>query len=348
MTLDLKAAQAASDRYEQCQALIDRVEEGMLTPPEAQKEADRQGLGRLESFADKSRFPVAHEPVWSPVMAMAWMFWRDYDLVTDFYDPYRKSCLVWRTVPREQNVPGRPPLRPRPEQWYLGAMSPASLSGLKIAADRENRVGRFNHFPDFVKGKAEFFTALYSDKIAATGIRATTGEHERIESFRWAVLDFVEPGRPLANDAGSGGLRNFRFVEKHKPDEVYYSDVHLSRSDIEREWRAQMTEPVQPQETPSPPLSQRPAGKQQVRDAFHAASGFFKSRGLLMWSKDEAETDLPKLLNASRTNIREVFAEDDFKNLFSGGRGKRGPVNQNRTNELEEFRQFFTSANMRK
>ena len=240
MTFNLKGLAATQERVQRRHELVERVEEGMLLPGQAQEEADQQGLGALERFADKNRFPVAHEPVWSPVMAMAWMFWRDYGLVTDFYDPYRKSCLVWRTVPREQNVPGRPPLRPLPERWYLGAMQVASLSGLKIVADQENRAGRFSYFPEFTKGKAEFFTALYGGKITATGIRATTGEHERIESFRWAVLDFVEPGRPLANDSSSGGLRNFRFVEKHKPDEVYYSDVHLSRSDIEREWPAFM------------------------------------------------------------------------------------------------------------
>ncbi|KAA0698554.1 hypothetical protein DTW90_12165 [Neorhizobium sp. P12A] len=236
MTMNLKALAVTQERAQRKRELVEQVEDGTLSPGQAQAEADRQNLGRLEMFADKSRFPVAHEPVWSPIMTLAWMFWRDYELVTDFYDPYRKSCQVWRMVPREPNVFGRPPVRPKPDRFLLGSMAPASLSGLKIAADHNNRSGLFNHFPDFAKGSGEFRTALRNGKIDATGIRATNGELERIDSFRWSVLDFIEPGQTLNSSAGPVDIRNFQFVEKHKPGEIYYSDVHLSRLDIEALW----------------------------------------------------------------------------------------------------------------
>lgn len=336
MTLDLKAAQAASDRYEQRQDLIDRVEEGLMAPETAEQEALQLGLSPLARDADRSKFPVSSLPAWSPLMALAWILWRDYEIVTDFYDEYRAECLYWKKVEPKQTMPPTPTALLPPTKHFLRPLPTATFNNLKLRMDRETRNARHSFVPDIATAQAILSSKLYEGKIAANGIRATTEDYERIEPEAWAILEFEKT------------LRNGKFVQAHRPGEAYYTKVYLSREHIEREWAAQMTVPVQAQETPGAPLSQRPAGKQQVRDAFHAASHFFRSRGFLMWSKDEAETDLPKLLNASRNHIREVFAEDDFKKLFSGGRGKRGPVNQNRNNELAEFRQFFASANMRK
>ena len=86
----------------------------------------------------------------------------------------------------------------------------------------------------------------------------------------------------------------------------------------------------------------------EIRAVIENAANYFREQGFLVWTKEEAESELRTLIGAKRNQCRPIFADDEMRAYFTGARGRRGSPNPNRNNELAQFRQFFQAANMRK
>lgn len=105
---------------------------------------------------------------------------------------------------------------------------------------------------------------------------------------------------------------------------------------------------VNPEKSMSHTLPSTAPSLKEIRAVIENAANYFREQGFLVWTKEEAESELRTLIGAKRNQCRPIFADDEMKAYFTGARGRRGSPNPNRDNELAQFRQFFQAANMRK
>src|SRR4051794_6108674 len=70
--------------------LIDKVQHGKLTPAQAEAEAVRLGLDPFETCPDPDQFDPMAEARWTLPMAVAWISWRSWDRVREYWDAYRQ------------------------------------------------------------------------------------------------------------------------------------------------------------------------------------------------------------------------------------------------------------------
>ncbi|CAN7527718.1 hypothetical protein LJR030_005391 [Rhizobium sp. LjRoot30] len=84
--------------------------------------------------------------------------------------------------------------------------------------------------------------------------------------------------------------------------------------------------------------------------AFHAAYDYFENSSLLPWSKTETESQLRAIFlpEPNRELCRAIYAELAPSKNITAHRGGRGPRNDNRDKELEDFRRFFVAAQLQK
>ena len=78
--------------------LVGKVEEGLMTPDEAEAEAKRRGWPPLASGPDPAKFDSMQEHDWSLPMAIAWIATGSVDEVRQQWDKYRAECREWTAV----------------------------------------------------------------------------------------------------------------------------------------------------------------------------------------------------------------------------------------------------------
>lgn len=75
--------------------LVDRVARFRMVPRDAEAEAARGGLERIAAAPDPSVCDPLSMSRWTLAMVLAWIRWRDIDMVRRQCEAYRSECRVW-------------------------------------------------------------------------------------------------------------------------------------------------------------------------------------------------------------------------------------------------------------
>src|SRR3954464_3025157 len=75
--------------------LLMQAERGEITAKQAEEVAATHGLEPFERKPDFPRFDPKLKSHWSMVMAVAWIAWRDFDLVREQDPEFRSACFHW-------------------------------------------------------------------------------------------------------------------------------------------------------------------------------------------------------------------------------------------------------------
>lgn len=318
------------DCFDERGLLIEAVKAGNMPLWKAEQVAAEKGFLPLAPEPDPSALNVMELRDWTAEMVMAWIIWRDPQRVAHFHKPFHQA-----------NFPIKSP---------FDSIAEPDLNGIKeeldqVAALKEQELG---DAPSYEKVLEELLDALQSRKISADGTKLRTMDTEDIGAREWLRLT------PIYGEGGATVAVNRLGLQ-------IYGDILFNAHDVVRAW---------PQLESSSGASSnsaknagggvtrsgggdrgpttKSASEAEIRRAMQEAIKFFDSHNYLMWTREEAEQELPILLRASRQMYRSIFAEPDIEKHLPLKQGRRGPVNENRSNELVEFRQFFESANMRK
>lgn len=294
--------------------LIEAVESGQMFSTDAEVAAKKLGLSALNVCPDIADFAVMDLPDWSIEMAVAWIIWRNPEKVTQFHQPYHR---LW-TTPRS-------PFDNTPE---------LSLAGVRMWLDFTATNGNQPIVESFEQAVNSLSHALRTGSITASAINIETRKAVTIASSDW---------RYLIVDSTTDTSTAFRFPSS--PDPIYTA-IRLDRETVLGIWGAASSLSAKSVEDigANALLKTPPKGRtseKRLTEAVEASVDFFRKHGFLLWTKDEAETELREMFGATRAQSNRIFAKEGIKEHFLGGKGRRGSPNPNRDKELEQFRQFF-------
>lgn len=336
-----RIAEHTRKRKRRCE-IIELVRQGHLHARDAAKLAEHEGLSQFENVPDPSQFPIMDEVSWTIEMAVAWIIWRDLSKVVRYFSPYRQNVTHWKPILRAR----------KPPAFELETRSRADLA----AVERESGwvyegslgSGLNSELIAFQDARKDLWLKLQIDELKGRAIDSETMRPIEIPSFEWSYLEVAKTDK---------GPTELAFASTESPR---YKHVTFSRKDVLRLWpeKTNLRETVascpscsrnhqavargDTSLTPSSPAAS------EIRKAIHSAARFFLAKGFLMWTQDEAQKELRLLLGATRGRCMPLFAEAEIIGYFPRKRGRRGSHNPSRNNELDQFRQFFESANKRK
>src|SRR3954451_12526283 len=106
------------DMFDLRNDLISKAHEGEITPDQAELAAEAAGIPPLRSKPDPAEFDPRKNSRWPLVQAVAWIAWRDFNLVMEHSPEYRRQCTFW--LQREWNRPSGTKFERR-NGWFLEA-----------------------------------------------------------------------------------------------------------------------------------------------------------------------------------------------------------------------------------
>ncbi|KQQ38336.1 hypothetical protein ASG19_04595 [Rhizobium sp. Leaf306] len=306
--------------------LIEAVKCGNMFLPEAEKVAAENGFPPLVPEVQAADFAVMDMDDWAVEMVMAWIVWRNPLNVAHFHKEFHNKKFAVQS-----------PFDDVPEP---------NLEGIRHWLDGKTANGQ-EESPTYEKALRELFKALKSGDVDADGTNLRTMNDEKIDACEWRRLTLIhddEVGTVAANNLSlqiyADILINASQVIRTWPGADYPSETDANSSVGSKRQSALPGETLKSVRGSAAPAS--------IRKALHEAAKFFADRGYLMWTDAEAKKELLNLVGATRNQCLRIFAKPEAAGYFSGKRGRRGPINANRGKELDEFRRFFQSANMRK
>ncbi|MHC2359041.1 hypothetical protein [Rhizobium leguminosarum] len=308
-------SERAPDRRKE---IIDHVRQGRMRPEEADRIAKEESLRPFVVLPPTGSIVLHEESLWPIEVCLAWIIWRDDHTAQNFHELHRQISVKWQPILGVTGITGFA-LERRPD---VSLRHVTATAGAERAFEAQRRLWR----------------RLEAGDINAVAFELTSGRIVEVPNFQWAYL-IEAPERP--------GTTELRLGEDSSP---LYKSVKIPREGIVRIWPPNENGASAAAHKPPPPADMNKRltpSKQRVREMVTAASAFFDSKGFLMWTKDEAERELRELLGASRTLCREIFAEAEMTLHFPGEKGRRGTPNENRSNELTQFRLNIAAANMR-
>jgi hypothetical protein len=202
-------------------------------PPKSYEEAlERRKRPALKRFDPEK---LSH---WSITMAVAWIAWRNIDVVREEWDDYRSECADWgffgdpawlagENVNAAKNLASTE-IAPNDGEvqryWMLIPGRPSGWQGLSM---------REPHEPPLQMKLQEAINQLWlaagQQKLHATAIKCESrdilsGVESQIEPYSWARLkcDFERSGRAMLSSSDG---RSFR-------------DVRFARADLQKLWSA--------------------------------------------------------------------------------------------------------------
>ncbi|MDO8397611.1 MAG: hypothetical protein Q7T45_07310 [Bradyrhizobium sp.] len=162
--------------------LIDKVQYGVMTPDEAEAEAELLGLRRLASHGDKTLDPL-REPDWTLPMAAAWIAYRTSDAVRGQWDDYRLDCWEWRFRKWRVGFDG-----PVHEGHFLEQCSRATLAKLSISDSVDQRAARDPLFSMTVQEAIDaLWIALRGGATNRVVLKRRRGSHRWLAPRRPAI-----------------------------------------------------------------------------------------------------------------------------------------------------------------
>ncbi|MBZ6077573.1 hypothetical protein [Microvirga puerhi] len=170
--------------------LIAKIQNGELTPDEAEAEAARLNLKPLAYEPEPEDYEPLNEVFWTLPMAVAWIAYRTPDAVREWWDAYRTECRDWHFRRWRLGFDG--PIR---EGYFLEQRSPASLVSLRLAEIIDSRAESDPGLTmEIAEAKEALWIALQQAFFEATGISAETGKRVPIPAYEWRDLDHIEEG----------------------------------------------------------------------------------------------------------------------------------------------------------
>lgn len=191
--------------------LIDDVQQGKLTPGEAEAKARRNGLGPLEYQPPIESSNPMLEPDWSLPMAVAWIRDQSPAAVTMEWDAFRKKCRDWvaRFDNNGKTIGNSLQTRSGAKLFWIAenAVAAAPAPGKQLSQLRADRL---------------LWNALGEGKVRATAVTLVDNRRVEIQSTEWQDLRPVRYGSAEA-------LGNRQPI---------YIDCTVRRQDVMKEWPA--------------------------------------------------------------------------------------------------------------
>jgi hypothetical protein len=204
--------------------LISKARIGEVTPEQAEAEAEAAGLPPFESQPGRAEFDPMNEARWPIIMAIAWIAWRDAELVMRQGPEYRTRCASW--VPREWNQPVQDGKSfANRKGWFLKPWPKVSAMTLTMIDIDLRGQGQLPSCAGFTPRQAarELWRALSEGHLRAEGIDRS-GVVVEIPIREWTHLElFEESGQDVVK---------FGVLDS----EPAYTKVRLRRDDLLASW----------------------------------------------------------------------------------------------------------------
>lgn len=145
--------------------LFDRLQRGELNISEAEAQAAAGGVGPLRDVPAPDAFHPETETFWNLPMAVAWVAWRSFARVTEYWDEYRVNCWDWHFKKWRLGPDG-----PIHEGWFLEQRAPATLIVLALAEGyQSSHESRPKGPMDVEVARVALWDALEEGLLRATG-----------------------------------------------------------------------------------------------------------------------------------------------------------------------------------
>lgn len=205
------------------QNLFAHLAAGMMTPDEAEAEAERLSVGPLNPMPDIADFDPMKEARWSFPMALAWIVWRDRDMVREYWPKWLDQKYHWRKFEERQNGTDRSThthhLVPRLHDTAL-------LDALRVDV---SLLSNGDHAMEAEQANAELFIALTEGRLDPDGIDLSSGRRTPIAQAEFRDLQLLSDGQ--AEYLGVGLSQRL------------YDDPTLKRSCVVQRWPAKDHDP---------------------------------------------------------------------------------------------------------
>ncbi len=228
---------SCQDKDERREEIIGKVQDGELSPAQANELAISEGLAPFERRPEVSSFDVLSMPVWNIEMVLAWIIWRDKEKVASYCEEYRQDWYYWAivgTTPRPIQKGQRRLMPPRPK---LGLRRHSAATLFTVQQDSRSRKLESERNGDVVPIVVQYdeavkslVHALQAGELVAHAFRVETMDSVKIDTHEWSHLRF-ETFSGLRRRPGST-----RIFYQDRTDAVY-RDVKAMRSDVVRRWK---------------------------------------------------------------------------------------------------------------
>ena len=210
--------------------LIGRVQDGELTPDDAEAEAERKGLGTLQRIPSPDIFDPMPLDRWTLTMTLAWIAWREADAVREWWDVHQRECLVWRH--RRSRIGFEGPFR---DGHFLEQPRPPTVALLRMTEALDEIFDQSPPMPVPIStAVASLRRLLARGSVQAVGVHNKTGERAIIPAVDWPDLEISE-------DEGVEVLRG-----RESPHVRRYTDIAVDAIAARREWPAAAKLPDRP------------------------------------------------------------------------------------------------------
>jgi hypothetical protein len=203
--------------------LIDRVQRGALSPEQAEAEAAQQGFGPLAEEADPREFNPLRMSYWSLPMAIAWIAWRDIELVQKQCNQYREHCTHW--LPHSWDVQVGDKVE-RINGWSLERWERATVPRLSLSEAFMPAARKLSAKMSVAQAEKQLWEALEAGRFSGIAKETATGRVTKLQREEWPYLRLFEE----QDDD----------VLKHNALDAVptFEEVNLPREDLFRLWQA--------------------------------------------------------------------------------------------------------------
>jgi len=201
--------------------LLMQAERGEITAKQAEEVAATHGLEPFERKPDLPRFDPKLKSHWSMVMAVAWIAWRDFDLVREQDPEFRSACFHW--IYRKWKDSSDKIAEPVERAGYFLETRPAPTVRRLALLEVIRAQGNVPSTAMTVrKAEAELWKALSEGRLISEGINIH-GTVVEIPSREWPHLRLFD----------DGGRETLRYVHENTEP---FTAITFRRSDLFRIW----------------------------------------------------------------------------------------------------------------
>ena len=205
--------------------LITKAGQGEISAEQAEAEARAGGLPPLASEPHPSKHDPMAQTRWSLLQAIAWIAWRDLDLVREQNSEYRGRCTHWVLQEWDQPIKGGTKFTRR-KGWFLEPWRPSSALLLLFNDNSMRAAGKLPEGARLTPAEAErdLWLHLSEGRLTAEGFDRA-GIPVEIPVREWEYVKRFED---------RSGRQIFKY---HALDnEAAFSEVRFKRDDMLAIW----------------------------------------------------------------------------------------------------------------
>lgn len=204
--------------------LITKARYGKVTPDEAEAQAKAAGLPPFATQPDLTQFDPMKESRWTLVMAIAWIAWRDPQLVMEQGVEFRTRSTLWQFREWNEPVQNGQAFAAR-AGWFLETWHEATAVRLTFV---QAWMQTNNELPSSARltpaeAEKELWRALAEEKLIAEGFDSS-GQLVEIPAREWVHLQLFEDGKR--------DVLRYDALDRREP----YTKVRLRREDLVHLW----------------------------------------------------------------------------------------------------------------